>query len=480
MQSKVISGLIWRFAERICAQGISLIVSIILARMLAPSEYGAISMVMIFITIANVFVDAGFSNALVQKKDADSVDFSTVFYFNFLFSIILYFLMFFASPFIAEFYGMEILRPVLRVLSIQIIIAGVKSTQVTYVQRHMLFRRFFWSTIGGTLGSGVIGIIMAYYGFGIWALVAQYLVNSLTDTLVLWFTVRWRPTLEFSFARWKQLFSYGWKLLLWSLMSTLYDNMRSLIIGKKYSSSDLAYYTKGKQWPNLIITNVNTSISSVLFPALSQYQDDKSKLKLLTRNAITVSSYILDPMLMGLAALSTPIISLLLTDKWLPSVPYMILCCFYLMFMPLQTANLEAIKAMGRSDIILKIEIIKKTVQITVLLIAMNFGVLAIAASAILTTVFSCVVNAWPNKKLLAYSFGEQLRDLLPNLLLSFVMFFAVFIFVNKMQGVITQVWIILWGVMIGVIVYLLLSIITRNSNFFYILKYIMHKMSIK
>lgn len=477
MKSKVISGLIWRFAERAFAQGISLVVSIILARLLAPSDYGAISMVMVFITIANVFVDAGYSSALVQKKDADLLDFSTVFHFNMLFSIVLYLVLFFLSPYIANFYKMDILNPVLRVLALQVIIAGLKSTQVAYVQRNMLFKRFFWSTLGGTLISGIVGIVMAYHDFGVWAIVAQYLGNSLIDTLVLFFTVKWRPALIFSFDRWKEMFQYGWKLLVWSLSSTLYDNLRSLIIGKKYSSADLAYYTRGKQWPNLIITNVNTSISSVLFPALSKYQDDTSKIKTLTRRSITLSSYLLTPMLMGLAALSEPIILLLLTEKWLSSVPYMMICCFYLMFMPLQTANLEAIKALGRSDIILKLEAIKKVVQISILLVAMNCGVLVIAISAIITTLFACVVNASPNKKLLGYRFGEQIKDLLPNLILSTIMFLAVYLFAECMKNILPLIVIILLGIVLGMGIYILLSIITKNNSLHYLIKYLVDRM---
>lgn len=470
IQSEVVGGLIWRFAERICAQGISLVVSIVLARLLAPDDYGAISMVMVFIAVANVFVDSGFSSALVQKKNADSIDFSTVFYFNMIFSVVLFLLMCISAPYIANFYNMKILTPVMRVLSLQIIIAGIKSTQVAYVQRNMLFKRFFYSTLGGTLISGVVGVVMAYMGYGIWAIVAQYIINSLVDTIVLWITVKWRPTLEFSFNRWKILFSYGWKLLIWALTSTLYDNLRNLIIGKQYSSADLAYYTKGKQWPDLIITNVNTSISSVLFPALSQYQDDLLKLKGLTRRAISVSSYVLAPMLLGLAALSTPIISLLLTDKWLSSVPYMMICCFYLMFMPMQTANLEAIKAMGRSDIILKLEFVKKIVQISLLLTSMRYGVMAIASSAIITTIFACFVNAWPNRKLLSYGYREQFKDLIPNLFLALIMFLSVYSFSEYMKEKMSQIVIIIIGIFLGGIIYLFLSLITKNESFKYVI----------
>lgn len=479
LRTRVVNGLLWRFAERICAQGVSLIVSIVLARLLSPDDYGAISMVLVFITIANVFVDAGFSNALVQKEECDSLDFSTVFYFNMVFSVVLYIFLFIASPLIADFYNMEILDPVMKVLSLQIIIAGVKSTQVAYVQRNMMFKKFFWSTFGGTLLSGIIGIVMAYKGFGIWAIVGQYLVNSAVDTFVLCFTVNWRPTLEFSFDRWKKLFSYGWKLLIWSLSSTFYENLRNLIIGKKYTSADLAFYTKGKQWPNLLITNVNTSISSVLFPALSQFQNDLPKLKNMTRRSMSLSSYILTPMLLGMAALSAPLTSFLLTDKWLECVPYMMICCIYFVFMPMQTANLEAIKAIGRSDIILKLEIIKKILQISLLLISMQFGVMAIASSAILTTIFACIINAWPNRRLLEYGYKEQIKDLFPNLFISFIMFLVVWLFSNYMFQKISNLIIIFIGVFSGCFIYWILSIVTNNSSYIYLNRYIRKKFKI-
>ena len=237
----VISNLVWRFAERCGAQLVSFIVSIVLARILAPEDYGTIALVTVFTAILQVFVDSGLGTALIQKKDADEIDFSSVFYFNFVVCLILYLGMFAAAPFIADFYGDVTLVPVIRILSLTIVISGVKGIQQAYVSRNMLFKRFFFSTIGGTIFSAVLGIAMAYAGFGIWALVAQQLSNTFIDTLILWITVRWRPTKSFSWTRLKYLLSFGWKLLVSSLLDTAYNNLRNLIIGKMYSSSDLAF-----------------------------------------------------------------------------------------------------------------------------------------------------------------------------------------------------------------------------------------------
>lgn len=416
---KVVTNFFWRFAERCGAQLVTFIVSIILARLLDPEVYGTIALVTVFITILNVFIDSGMANSLIQKKDSDDLDFSTVFYFNITVCTILYILMFLAAPLIAAFYEIPELTPVVRVLSLTLIISGLKNVQQAYVSKTMQFKRFFFATLGGTIGAAVVGIIMAYKGMGIWALVAQQLFNTAVDTLVLWITVRWRPKKMFSFERLKGLLSYGWKLLVSALLNTVYNNIRQLIIGKLYSSEDLAYFNRGKQFPNLIITNVNTSIDSVLLPTMSQKQDDVSRVKNMTRRAIKTSTYIMAPMMIGLACCAVPLISWLLTDKWLPSVPFMRLMCVTCLFYPIHTANLNAIKAMGRSDIYLKLEVIKKVVGTVLLLATMWYGVYAMAYSLVAESLIAQVINASPNKKLLNYGYGEQLKDIMPGILLA-------------------------------------------------------------
>ena len=264
-----ISNLAWRFAERCGAQGVQFIVSIVLARLLAPEDYGTISLVTVFTTILQVFVDSGLGTALIQKKDADDLDFSSVFYFNFAVCLVLYAGMFVAAPYIAVFYDDPTLTPVVRALCLTVVVAGIRGIQQSYVSRHLLFKRFFFSTIGGTIVSAVIGIAMAYMGYGVWALVAQQLSNVAVGTIILWVTVQWRPKLMFSWQRLKGLLSFGWKLLASSLLDTVYNNLRNLIIGKLYSSADLAYYNQGDKFPKVIVTNINTSIDSVLLPTMS-------------------------------------------------------------------------------------------------------------------------------------------------------------------------------------------------------------------
>lgn len=468
-KNSLLSNLSWKFAERITAQLVTTIVSIILARILDPSHYGVISIVMIFITLANVFVSDGFGSALIQKKDADELDFSSVLYFNIGFSILLYLILFFCAPLISKFYGegYEILTPVLRVLGIRIIITGINSVQQSYIAKKMMFRKFFMATLFGTVLSAVVGISMAISGFGVWALVAQYLTNTIVDTIVLTFSIRKKPLCAFSFERLKGLLGFGMRILGSNLLITGYQELRALIIGKLYSSKDLAFFDKGKQFPNLIVANINTSIGAVLFPKMSQEQDDITLIKNTTRNSIRFSSYIMSPLMLGLAAVAPSFVQVILTEKWMPCVPLLQLFCIVFLFQPIHTANMQAIKAIGRSDVYLKLEIIKKVIELIILVVVMWISVDAIVISmAVLTTMFT-FINAYPNSKLLKYSFKEQMKDICPSLGMSVLMSVVVYLFgflnINSVVLLIIQV-------VVGGIIYLALSAAFKNKEYKYLL----------
>lgn len=418
----IIKNFFWRFAERCGAQLVTFIVSIVLARILAPEDYGQIALITVFTTIMQVFVDSGLGTALIQKKDADDLDFSSVFYFNFAVCLVLYGVMFVAAPFIAAFYDDATLTPLVRVISLTIVISGVKGIQQSYVSRNMLFKRFFFATLGGTIFSAFLGIGFAYVGFGVWAIVVQQLSNTTIDTLILWLTVKWRPKKMFSWQRLKGLLTFGWKLLASSLLNTVYNNLRSLIIGKLYSSADLAYYNQADKFPNVIVSNINSSIDSVLLPTMASAQDDHVRVKAMTRRAIKTSTYIMAPLMMGLAFCAEPVVRLVLTDKWLPCVPFLRIFCITYMFYPIHTANLNAINAMGRSDLFLRLEIIKKIMGMTILISTMWFGVTAMAYSLLLSGVLSQIINSWPNWKLLDYGYLEQLKDIVPGIILAVIM----------------------------------------------------------
>ena len=463
----VFSNLIWRFMERCGAQLVSVVVSFVLARMLDPSVYGLVAKVTIITSIMLVFVDSGMANSLIQKKDPDDLDFSSVFFFNVAFCLVLYVGLFFAAPLIAEYNGQPELTAIVRVLGLTVVVAGVKNVQQAYVSKTMQFKRFFFATLGGTAVSAAVGIAMAYKGFGVWALVAQQLSNVTINTCVLWLTVGWRPKAMFSLGRLRALLGYGWKLLASGLLDTVYNKLREIFIAVFYTDTDLAFYNRGNALPNLIVENINSSIDSVLLPVLSAEQDHAEQVREMTRRAIKVSSYIIMPLMMGLAVCAEPFVRFFLTEKWLPCVPYLRIFCFTYSFYPLHTANLNAIKAMGRSDLFLILEIVKKAVGITALLLTMRLGVYPMALSLLATSVLSQIINAWPNSRLLNYSYLRQLADLLPTILLAAAMGACVYpVSLLGLSDIVTLV----IQVPLGVLVYVLGSKLLRIDSFEYLM----------
>ncbi|MCQ1533903.1 lipopolysaccharide biosynthesis protein [Mitsuokella jalaludinii] len=468
----VFINFIWKLAERSGSQAISFIVTIILARLLMPSDYGTVALVMVFLTILQVFADSGFGVALIQKKNADDLDFSSVFYVNIAVGTLLYVIMWLAAPTIAFFYGMPDLVSLIRVMSLVLLISSLRNVQQAYISKHMLFKRFFYATLGGSIVSAVVGISMAYLGFGVWALVAQQLTNSAIGTAILWFTVNWRPKLLCSLDRLKGLFSFGWKMLSSALLDTGYQQLWQLIIGKLYSPSDLAFFNQGQKFPNLIVTNINASIDSILLPTMASEQDHRERVRDMTRRAIKTSIFIMAPMMMVLAFSSTNVVTLVLTEKWLPCVPFLCIFCINYMFWPVHTANLNAINALGRSDIFLKLEIIKKVVGISVLLFTMQYSVMAMAYGMLLTGVLSQIINSWPNRKLLGYGYLHQLRDLLPSIVLA-VIAGGVAYGIGMMQLPIHLALVIALQVIAGAVTYLALSYLFHVDSLLYLFQVI-------
>ncbi len=472
-KNSLLGNLSWKFAERIAAQLVTTIVSIILARILDPAHYGVISLVMIFITFANVFVSDGFGSALIQKKNADKLDFSSVLYFNIGFSVVLYLILFFSAPLISDFFGKEYeeLTLVFRVLGLRIILTGINSVQQAYVSKNMMFRKFFYATLFGTVLSAIVGIGMAISGFGVWALVAQYLTNTTVDTIVLAISIRKKPLFKFSYSRLKGIIGFGGKVLGTNLLMTGYQELRALIIGKKYSSADLAFYNKGAQFPNMLVANINVSISAVLFPKMSNDQNDREKVKATMKNSIRFSSYFMSPLLIGFAIVAKPFISLLLTDKWLPCVPYLQLICINYLFYAANSANMQAIKALGQGSIYMKLEVVKKLIELSILLITTWISVKAIVIGMVITSVCFVPFNAFPNKKLLNYTLKEQLNDLMSPIIMSLVMALGIII-IGKVIHVNNFILLVI-QIVFGGLIYILLSVLTKNKEFNFILNLI-------
>lgn len=467
-KQKVAGGLFWSYGERIMAQLVSLIVSIVLARLLSPENYGVISIVMIFITFCDAIVTGGFGNAIVQKKDADELDVNTMLCCSVATSILLYVIIFCAAPYIASFYNMSIIRPILRVLGLRLLISGVNSIQRAWIQKRMLFKRFFISTSFGTIISAVVGISMAYRGKGAWALVGQYLTNSFIDTAVLLITNDWRPRLQFSWKRAKKMLSYGWKVLVTTVVYMIESDLRSLIIGKKFGSADLAYYDQGKKFPNLLVTNINTSISNVMFPVLSENQNDPARLKQLCRRAVRIGIYLLSPLLIGLIGIADTFVIAILSEKWAPCIPFLRILTLVFLVRPFTTTCQQSILSVGRSDVTLKIEIAINTVAIGILFYSVFIwkSVLGIAIGTLIAELVSMGMFMYYENKIIQYSYKEQLQDLLPSLGLATVMGIIVYIvhFLPMHKGLV-----LILQVVVGAAVYLVVSYVLQFEPFIYL-----------
>ena len=460
---------VWKFSERVIAQVITLLVSVILARLLSPEEFGIVSIVVIFFNFANVIISGGLNTALIQKKNADAEDYSTVLHVSVISSAAVYAVLFFAAPFIAGAYGQEMLVPVIRVMSLSLPVYAVKSVYCAYISATLQFRKFFFATLGGTLASAAVGIGMALSGFGAWSLVAQQVTNTVIDTLILVIITRIGLVFRISFRKLGSLFSYGWKVFVSSLLTTAYSEAVALFIGIRFTSSDLSFYTKGKLFPSTVSNTTSSTLSAVLFPVLSRFQDDREKLLSATRRFISVTSYVVFPMMLGFFAVADNFVIVLLTDKWADAIYYLRIFCIASMFDMIHTGNCETIKAMGRSDIFLIMEIVKKSSYFAVIAAFLFLGSTpqSLAVAAIVCTGIALAVNSFPNRKLIGYSLKQQAADILPNLLISVLMCACVMciglIPLNRMALLALQV-------ISGALIFLALSFVTKNRNLNYLI----------
>lgn len=422
MKGKVADGLFWKILENGGSQGIQFVITILLARLLTPAEYGVVGIIMIFIIIANVFVQSGFSTALIQKIQADEADFSSVCYFELAAAVAVYGLLYLAAPSIARFYQIPVLKPIVRVLGVVLFPGVVISVQSAYVSRNMEFKGLFFSTLAASLVSGAVSIGMAYAGFGVWAMVGQQISYYFSLMLVLFITVSWRPGRCFQLSRVRGMFSFGWKILCASLLDTVFNNLYGLLIGKIYNEEMLGSYTRGEQFPKLIATNLGSAIQAVLLPAFAANQENKVLVRDMVRRAIRLSSFAVIPMLLGLFAVADTLVLALLGEQWMVCVPFLRIMCISYCFWPIHITNLQAINAVGRSDIFLKLEIVKKALSVVALLVGMQFSVFAMVCIKAFQDFLCTFVNAAPNKRLLGYSIAHQWMDVAPAAGLSAVM----------------------------------------------------------
>lgn len=471
-------ALFWKLLERFSVQLSQFIIQIVLARLLSPEHYGAIALMMIFVTIANVIIQNGFSTALIRDKEADEDDFSSVFWLCLFISFILYTVLYLSTPYVVTLYNMPYLEKPFKSICLILIPGAINSVQLAIIRKRMDFKKEFTSNLISIIVAGLVGICLAYFGFGLWALVVQVLLNTTISTITMWNVVGWRPRFVLKCDKIQKLFSFGYKLVLAGLLDTFSQNLSSFIIGAKYSSSYLGFFNRGAHFPSAVMGAINTTVQSVMLPVLSALQDDRERVKLLMRKSIMLSCYLVFPMMAGLAGIAKLLVQILLTDKWLQCVPYMQIFCFIYAFWPVHSCNLQAINAMGRSDIFLRLEVLKKIITWINLGIAVFYfdTPIAIAAIGILSTILCSFVNCYPNKYLLKYSFAEQIKDIIPYFLLSLSMFVFLNIASNVLEVTVFNLVMLIAG---GFLYYLLGSIILKLEAYSLILNKIRGRFSV-
>lgn len=468
INSKTItSNLMWRFLERFGVYIVSFIISVVLARILDPSTYGVVALMTVVITFLDVFVTGGFSNSLIHDKNTTEKDFNTLLIFNISFSIVLYVLLFIISPLIASYYEKEILTWLIRVSGISLLISGVKSLQYAYVAKRLEFKKFFYATIGGTIFSGIIGIVMAVNGLGAWALVVQGVVNHFIDSTILWFVIDWRPRVEFDKKLLKKHFSFGIKILIYKIIYNISNNVRQLVIGKKYSESDLSFYNRGKTYPNMIGQNIYNSVNSVMFPVLAKTQDDKDRFNEILAKSFKINVFVMLPICIGLFSVSESFIHLLIGEKWLPCVPYIKVFCIVVFLNSIEAIFSNGPMALGKSTASMILGIMECVFNIIALIVAIPHGVMAIGYSMIVSSTFNCLIYFIYLKKISNFKVFKCILNSFKTYIASIIMGTIVF-FIGTMS--LPYYLLLFVQVLIGVALYYLLSKLFRNDALEYCL----------
>lgn len=460
-KKSVIVNFLWKISEKGLSQFIGFAVSIVIARLIDPSAHGTLAMAMVFISILSVFVDCGLGTAVVQRKQIDSLDLSSVFYFNISMCTLIYIVVYFGAPFVSRFYENPELTAVVRAAGLIIPVSGLRSVHQAYVERNMQFKLIFLSSLLSTVVSGIVGIVMAYKGYGVWALISMSLVGGAVSTVILWLIVNWHPKWQFSWLRLKPLLNYGLKLLGSALVTSVYGNSRQLLVGKFYSDSDLAFYNKGNSLPNTISLTVQPSITSVLLPTISRYQDDRQMVQQLTEKAIAMLSMVLWPMMVGLAACAEVFIPFAMTDKWTPAVPYMQLFCVEAAIWPISAIYVNSIRAIGLSGLDLKLQTSVRIVGISLLLLMIQHGPFAVALCAFFCSTFEILLMICVSKRVLDYPIWQQMKTILPFVFMSFIMGAAVYL-LGKLP--INSFLLLVIQVLCGVIVYGALTLLFKRK----------------
>ena len=475
LKQKTISGLTWSFIDNFASLGITFIVGIILARLLEPREFGLVGMTTIFIAISQSFIDSGFTQALIRKQDCTQADFSTVFYFNLAVGILFFLLLSFTAPLISSFFNEPQLTLIVQVLAIGLIINAFTIVQRARLTKAINFKLQTKISIIASILSGLISIWMAYNGYGVWSLVAKTLTGYTLTSMLLWLWNKWKPTLEFSKESFKELFSFGSKLLLSGLLDTTYNNIYLLIIGKFFSATELGYYTRADQFKSLPSQNITGVIQRVSYPVLSSIQDDKQQLKAAYKKLIQSIMLITFCLMLAMAASAKPLILTLIGEKWLPAVIYLQLLCFVGMLYPLHALNLNMLNVLGRSDLFLKLEIIKKILAVPVIIIGIYYGIIALIISMFIISLVSYYLNSYWSGTLIGYPMKEQIYDILPAFLLAVLI--STIIFVTGSLINLPNPWILLIQILTGTVLFIIISESVKLQDYLYIKSIVIEKL---
>lgn len=451
LRSKTVKGVVWSSIERFSTQGVQFLIMIIMARLLTPKDYGLIGMLAIFLAVAQSLIDSGFSQALIRKQDRTDVDNSTVFYFNIVVSSALYLILFIAAPFVADFYNQPELTSVMRVVCLGVILNSLAVVQRALLTVRIDFKTQAKASLSAAVISGCIGIVLAYCGFGVWSLVVQQLLNLSVNTLLLWIFSKWRPIAVFSWKSFHELFAFGSKLLASGLLDTLYRNIYPIVIGKLFNASSLGHYTRAHQFSEFPSSNVTGIIQRVTYPILCGIQDETERLEAVYRKFLKLSAFIIFPLMIGLSSVARSFIYIVLGSQWVFCGQLLQIICFAMMWYPIHAINLNLLQVKGRSDLFLRLEIIKKILGITVLCITAPFGLVVMCYGQIFNSIVALVINTYYTGKLINVGFIRQMKDLFPTILLSLTMFGAILLVNGFIEA---NMYRLVIGVLVGIIVY--------------------------
>ncbi len=455
LREKARTGFVWTFAQQFGNQAIGFFISLILARILLPEEFGLIGMIAILIAIGNTLLNAGLTQSLIRSENLEEDDYSTVFYFNLASAIAIYFLIFLLAPLIAKFYSQPILTNIVRVYCLSFIFSAFSAVQFAILTKKMDFRTQTMMTIPATLLGGITGISMAYLGYGVWSLVWSSLVISFLRSAQVWIYSKWKPALVFNNQKFKKHFNFGYKLLLSGLIDKIFSNIYILIIGKYFSAAEVGFYTRAENTKKLPLANIFNSLDKITYPMFAEIQNDNERLKRVYKQLLQMVVFTVSPILLFMAVLGEPTFRFLFTEKWLPAVPFFQILCFTGILYPLHAYNLSILNVKGRSDLFLKLEIYKKIIIVITIIITLPFGILVLLYGQIFISGIAFFINAYYTGKFLKYNAFMQLKDVLPIIVLAIFASSIIYLIDTYVIIGLPDIFRILIGTCVGLIVYL-------------------------